>query len=278
MIRTPACLLGLGLLGACATQVPYVDRDRSINLLWDLTPQDAKVSTVTASQGDILMTWDAAAKATHILQDGSQLIAAKTPAGSLYCNFDRLRTCYEDRDADERLDHKWTISDKVNLSLRAPIATSPEKLETDLTFDVTSDTEDPRIIFQRKAVLIFDGPREGVLAEDGVTFTTMLGQMLLGWLDDTAPRSPTGETWQRIQVVPFAVISDKPVRTRVNELSLTYSIDAASIDGTISAVLEAAPVQGFSDRGRLTFQVQNPDPNEDDTQESTSLESPTQVG
>lgn len=254
MLKQLVRLIPLCVLGACATALPAVDRDRSITLNWNLEPTKSIVKNVNASQGEVVLTWRASAVASHTLSDGTDLINSNTPYGVMYCSFDAAGHCYEDRDGDDRLDHRWDLAERAQTQLTPFVAKSPQPLDRELDFEtVTSD--EAAIVLERTAALIYDGPREGVLAEDGVTFQTMLGQMVFGWLDESAPRSPKAETWRQLQVIPVAILTTKPLRTKVVELNLVYAVDQATIDGVISVSLEADPIEGYGPRQKLTFDI-----------------------
>ena len=254
MLKQITRLFPLCLLGACATALPAVDRDRTITLNWNLEPTQSSVKEFNASQGEVLLTWRAAAVETHTLSDGTALINANTRYGVMYCSFEATTHCYEDRDGDNRLDHQWTLAERTRSQLSPFIAKSPQPLETKLDFEAVDSAEAVPVL-DRTAALIYDGPREGALADDGVTFKTMIGQMVFGWLDESAPRSPGAETWRQLQIIPVAILTVDPIRTKVIELNLVYEVDQATIDGVISVSLEAGSVEGYGARQKLTFEV-----------------------
>ena len=264
MLKQFAHLIPLCLLGACATALPAVDRDRSIRLNWNLEPTKSIVKEVNASQGEVLLTWRATAIGSHALNDGTVLINSNTPYGIMYCSFEAVGHCYEDRDGDDRLDHRWNLAERSRTQLTPFIAQSPQPLEQELDFNAV-ESDDAVTVLERTAALIYDGPREGVLADDGVTFKTMLGQMVFGWLDESAPRSHGANTWRQLQIIPVAILAVDPLRTKVIELNLVYEVDQATIEGIISVNLEAGPVEGYGSRQKLTFDILPTEPTEEST-------------
>ncbi|MCR9077580.1 MAG: hypothetical protein NXH78_00645 [Hyphomonadaceae bacterium] len=276
MIRTLP-IATLALLSACATQVPYEDRARALTLTWTLEPTQSKTVSVNASQGDVLLTWQASSKTSHTLDNGEALTAVTTPFGNLYCSFGADGTCYEDRDGNDRFDHQWTIKDAGMRTVSSLTARTPIKLTVERQFSGLSEDE-VSVTYQRTAALVYDGPREGVLAEDGRTFQTMLGQLAFGWLDPAQPRSPSADSWRLIQLIPFAILSDTPVRTKVNELNLIYALENASIDGAIAVDLEAGHVEDYSIQQRLSFSVIPTEPSESNAETSAEIDTDMSAG
>lgn len=231
------------IVTGCATVTAPEDRPRLANMAWDLTPDESSAVSKTIRQGDIILSWNATAEATHetSLQDKTvPLVLATTLLGNLYCSStadgDR---CYEDRDGDNRLDYVWEPirNDKTLTSFN--VVGDAKPLETPLALHVTTDGHP---LIRRRLAMIYDGPIRGLVgAVDD--FELMFGAMALGWIEDGVTRMPDGKGLSRFQSLRFIVLADGNKPFNYEALGLSFTSRSATVDGKLTLGFNAKSVE-----------------------------------
>lgn len=232
------------LLSACAG-VPYEDKLRQLDLSWNLTPEDFGPTTQTVEQGELFFEWTAEAPATHAITIGSTQLpvaAVETSLGQLYCSFDGDNNgCYEDRDANGRVDRKWNANKTKNAPFVISNANDPVVLEAEFTITALKDSEE--IIATQKLGLVYDGPYRANVDDDGA-LSSFISTAQIGWHSGkTAPRDPSGAGWSSENVMLLVLVEDKKAETIINELGFKYTPLKANVDGTIELKHSAVPVE-----------------------------------
>lgn len=231
-------------LAACAG-VPYEDRPRSLELTWNLTPEDFGPVTETIEQGELFFEWTAEAPATHAISVGSSSLpvaAVKTTLGTLYCTFEGANEgCYEDRDGNGKVDRKWN----ANRMGRAPgiitTANDPITLAKELPVSAAGDLD--AVIATQMLGLIYDGPMRAKVEETG-SLSSFVSSALVGWHGGkNAPRDPSGAGWVSKNVIVFLLVEDKKPETIIPELGFKYTPLQANVDGTMELTYSAIPVE-----------------------------------
>lgn len=259
MIRiASAFVLGALSLAACGTIAPE-DYPRRISMNWNLAPDNAEVTRRTIEAGDVILSWKATAKATHVMDLGNgapptPLVTARTSLGQLYCN---QTNCYEDRDGDGALDYMWQLGRNWAEPKQAQQANAPVQLKVPVSFRAIEATGAP--IFEQLLGLVYSGPMEGVPKEDQ-TLSPMLGELTVGWIGGpTIPRTPDGSGWSEEQSLPVLLAEGVTPKTTVKPLDFTYMPLRATIDGMLELEFQARAVENVDLDAKLKFSVDGKD-------------------
>jgi hypothetical protein len=254
MTRLAAVLaLGALSLAACDTIAPE-DYARRLSMNWSLSPDNVEVTRRTVESGDVILSWTAKAKATHVMDTATgpiSLVKARTTFGQLYCD---QKTCYEDRDGDGTFDMMWDLSRNYAEPKQPQQATNPRKIKSPIAFRATQATGNA--IFEQLLALVYSGPMEGVPTKEQ-TLLPMLGELSVGWYGGAkVPRTPDGQGWSEEQKIPLILVEGVTPRTTINPLGLTYMPVRATIDGTLELEFQARAVEDIDLDAKPKFDVE----------------------
>jgi hypothetical protein len=198
--------LALASLSLTACAVAPENYERNISMNWNLAPASSEVSRRTVEAGDVIISWTAQAKATHVMDSASgpiPLVMARTTYGQLYCG---SKACYEDRNADGAFDYEWQLGRNGAPPNEPRAANNPKELKKQIAFRATEMPGNP--VFQQVLGLVYTGPLEGVPKEDQ-TLLPMIGELSLGWYGGAgSARTPDGVGWSLEQRIPM-ILADE---------------------------------------------------------------------
>jgi hypothetical protein len=246
--------LALASLSLTACAVAPENYERTISMNWNLAPASSEKTHRTVEAGDVILSWTAEAKATHVMDGASgpvPLVAARTSYGQLYCG---TRTCYEDRNADGAFDYEWQLGRNGAPPNEARAANNPKQLKTQIAFRATEAAGNP--VFQQVLGLVYTGPLEGVPKEDQ-TLLPMIGELSLGWYGGAgSARTPDGSGWSIEQRIPMILADGVAPKTTISPLGLTYKALRATIDGMLELEYQARPVENIDLDAKPKFDVE----------------------
>lgn len=229
-----ALMLVFGVvMTGCATVAPE-DLPRLAKMTWNLTPDENSTISKTVRQGDVVLSWDAAAEATHETRLNDKtipLVLTATKLGNLYCsNAEDGDRCYEDRDGDARLDYVWEPYRDDKTLTAFNIVSKAKPLEIPLNLRVTADGQP---LIRRRLAMIYDGPIRGLIgaADD---FELMIGAMALGWVEDGVSRLPNGDGLSRFTSLSMIVLSEDNKPINYEALGLSMTPRGATVDGKLT--------------------------------------------
>lgn len=243
-------------LSTAACAVAPADQARRIDLNWRITPDNAQRTRMTVESGEVIVSWSAEARQTHVMTgiaNAPALVAARTTYGSVYC---AEQVCYEDRDADGYFDHEWNVMKSGAAPKYVLAITEPDELKSPIPFRESATSV---VVFKQMLGLVYNGPMEGVPKDNG-KLSPMIGELALGWHGGPdVPRTPDGSGWARQQSLPFIIGEDLTPVTSVMPLGLSYTAFGATIDGQLDLEFEATPQDSVDLSAKPKFKIDGED-------------------